>query len=219
MTSVVVFDLDGVLWDSSAIHEAAFRQVLDEFGFHQIDFDYPSVAGRATHEVFRYLASLHLETFIYQQLEVMVTRKQEIARRHLRTSVSLNLSLISNIRHNSRFQTFALCTSSSKASLEIFFDHTALRNCFSVVLCANDVSRSKPEPDIYVKASNLLKVPASQMLVVEDSKSGIHSALKAGSTICHYHYDAHSCDVDHEAFPHHAIEDPNHSLWTSPGRK
>jgi beta-phosphoglucomutase-like phosphatase (HAD superfamily) len=61
----------------------------------------------------------------------------------------------------------------------------------------------------------LLKIPTSELLVVEDSVSGISSAKAAGSNICHFHFEHSRCEVDHQQFPAQNIENPNHPIWNS----
>jgi len=76
-----------------------------------------------------------------------------------------------------------LATSSSRNEVEAFLDRFELRDCFDVTLSLDDVTRAKPDPEIYVSAARRLDVPAGEMLVVEDSEHGVRAAKSAGA-IC-----------------------------------
>lgn len=74
----------------------------------------------------------------------------------------------------------AIATSSTGAELDAFLQKFDLAAFFDVTLSRDDVSRTKPDPEIYRVAAQRLGVPPHQLLVVEDSEFGIQSARAAG---------------------------------------
>lgn len=76
-----------------------------------------------------------------------------------------------------------IVTSASRASVKPMLRHglgPKLKACVDVLVCGDDVSRKKPHPDLYRLALERLAVPASACLAIEDSASGLASALAAG---------------------------------------
>lgn len=60
---------------------------------------------------------------------------------------------------------------------------TKIKDYFDVIVCGDQVERSKPEPDIYIKAAELLGLPPKACYAVEDSKNGLLSAHRAGCQV------------------------------------
>lgn len=65
-------------------------------------------------------------------------------------------------------------------NINFVLDNLHLRHYFSAIVSADDVSRSKPHPETYLKAAALLNVPPEQCVVFEDAPKGVEAALKAG---------------------------------------
>jgi len=74
----------------------------------------------------------------------------------------------------------SLATSTNKHSVQYLLKHLQIDKYFEVILTGDDVSKSKPHPEIYLRAVKLLKLKKEYCIVFEDSINGIKSALKAG---------------------------------------
>jgi HAD superfamily hydrolase (TIGR01509 family) len=77
----------------------------------------------------------------------------------------------------------AIGTSSGRRSLEAILSRFALEPRFQFILTAEDITRGKPDPEIYLKAAARFGIPPSQMLVLEDSQTGCRSAAAAGALV------------------------------------
>jgi HAD superfamily hydrolase (TIGR01509 family) len=76
-----------------------------------------------------------------------------------------------------------IATTSSRANVEALLRSNLGRQWqawFAVVVCGEDVSAKKPHPEVYSRALESLRVPSSTVLAIEDSPSGVESALAAG---------------------------------------
>ena len=78
----------------------------------------------------------------------------------------------------------ALVTSSGRALVEVALD-TLGRESFDAVVCGDEVDATKPHPEPYLTAARLLGVPIGECVAVEDSATGVRSALAAGATVLH----------------------------------
>nr|MDT0657553.1 HAD family phosphatase [Micromonospora sp. DSM 115978] len=76
----------------------------------------------------------------------------------------------------------ALVTSTSRALVELALA-TLGRDNFDVVVCGDEVSANKPDPEPYLTAARLLAVPPAACVAIEDSPAGVASALAAGATV------------------------------------
>ncbi|MDM4718914.1 HAD family phosphatase [Micromonospora sp. WMMA1363] len=76
----------------------------------------------------------------------------------------------------------ALVTSSGRALVEVALD-TLGRDSFDVVVCGDEVDAAKPHPEPYLTAARLLGVPIGRCVAIEDSPTGVASALAAGAAV------------------------------------
>jgi len=89
----------------------------------------------------------------------------------------------------------AVCTSSRRAYAERLLGNHGLGHHFAFLLCAEDVTNSKPDPEIYRTAASRFGIDPSAMLVLEDSPAGLSAAKAAGAfavAIPHEHCPASS---------------------------
>jgi HAD superfamily hydrolase (TIGR01509 family) len=76
----------------------------------------------------------------------------------------------------------ALVTNTGRALTEMALDVIG-REHFAVTVCGDEVPRGKPDPDPYLRAAQLLEVPAADCLAVEDSPTGARAAERAGAAV------------------------------------
>ncbi len=74
----------------------------------------------------------------------------------------------------------AIASSSEREYIEYVLDKLNIKDFFEIIISGYDVKKSKPEPDIFLKASEILKIDPKECLVIEDSMNGILAAKRAG---------------------------------------
>jgi beta-phosphoglucomutase-like phosphatase (HAD superfamily) len=75
----------------------------------------------------------------------------------------------------------AVASNAVRASVELMLDRADLRKYFDIVLSNQDVTKPKPDPEIYLTAAERLQLSPNQCLVLEDNFNGIQSARNAGT--------------------------------------
>lgn len=181
MVEGIIFDLDGVLIDSSVCHRDAFQAVFAPYGIH--DFDYPTYAGKRTPDV---IAEIFLRAGIAANPEVIAQTAQEksrLARQFLGEKEPLVEGCPEILKQLAGRYSLALATSGSRPSLEMFLDLTDCRPLFRSILSGEDVAYAKPDPEIYRRSAEALGIPSIHCLVVEYSVAGVQAARAAGATV------------------------------------
>ena len=207
--STVIFDLDGVLWDSTPFHARAYHQVLETENI--LEFRYSQYAGMTTKECLKQVFRLQRRDVSEAKLNELSSMKSRLAlcalERHPPVLVGCR-NLIEKLRSKRQV---ALASSASPATVELFLKTSGCNGLFSTVLNATSVDRHKPAPDIYLKACELLKTDPSKVLVVEDAVAGIIAAKAAGT--CVWAVDS-TCPAEEllAAGAHHVIHSPNELL-------
>ena len=183
MISTLLFDMDGVLLDSSAIHTIAYLDTFKAFDI-EIEFDYSDSAGKSTldvmTEVVSNLGSTNLDP------KHLTKYKQECVKRSFKNLLEIPLfpsveEVLFELSTNFRL---ALCTSASRGTVDAFFRSRVTKELFTEVITSDQVFSSKPEPEIYLLAMHKLSVTASECLVIEDSLAGLKSGLASGARVC-----------------------------------
>lgn len=176
----VALDMDGVLLDSSAVHEGAFNEALAPYG---ITVDYSSVAGMRTREVIE--GAVRGLGLAPEQVDALVKDKQRLAVERLARDLPVYPDAAPLLARLAPRFPLALCTSGSRASMANVISQGGFADSFEVMLCGDDVARAKPDPEVYRRASEALGLPPGDVLAVEDSASGIEAARAAGCQVVH----------------------------------
>jgi HAD superfamily hydrolase (TIGR01509 family) len=180
-SKAVIFDMDGVLIDSSAIHDAAFREVLRPYQVW--NFKYSSIAGMRTNEALRLLLSACGVGCGDSEVAALSKRKSEIARAAISELNPVAPDCIEVLTTLGREHRLALASSASRETIGVFLRRNALAGLFEAVLAGDDVVRAKPDPQIYMMCCDRLGLPPTECLVIEDAVSGVCSAKLAGTFV------------------------------------
>jgi HAD superfamily hydrolase (TIGR01509 family) len=187
MLKAIIFDCDGVIADTEPIHMSAFGRVLAEEGItlaeedyfaHYLAFDDRGCFTRAFGERGEELST--------EKLSELITRKAGYVENAMRSGLVLLPGAADLIRLAAQRYPLAIASGALRAEIETVVNHGKLHDCFRVIVSAEDVPRSKPYPDPFLKALELLNVPAidpidaSECLVIEDSIHGIRASHQAG---------------------------------------
>ncbi len=176
-----LFDLDGTLIDSSALHARAYQAVIDrEVPQHSEAFDYDKVTGKTTLEVFTQMVDG--DSDLGREL---TTQKQALYRQLVNDgeleampgALEL-LELLKNLQKGVQ-----LVTSSSRKSVEVALKSTKLDQFLDQLVTADDVKHGKPAPDCYQLAMRNVNASSEKCIVFEDALAGIRSAQAAGLAV------------------------------------
>jgi len=170
--SAVVFDLDGVLVDSTAYVEQQWRRWASSRGLRPEPF-LRVCHGRRALETIR-MAAPHLDA----EAEVRAFVPLEDSASEPLGPLPGALRLLTALPVG----TWAVATSGSRPVATSRL-HRAGLPIPPVLVCAEDVTRGKPSPDAYLLAARSLGCPPDQVLVVEDAPAGIQAARTAGMAI------------------------------------
>lgn len=175
--ALVVFDLDGVLVDSSGCHARGYADLWERLAV--TGPPYERVAGRATVDVVEEFTR-HLAPSP-DRLGEWVRYKQERARHHLEASTVAFPDTVGAVQRLARRFPLALATGASRQTALQLLDRMELRPFFPVVIAAEDAARGKPDPEPFRLAIEASGGRPERSLVIEDSRAGLSAALASGA--------------------------------------
>ncbi|MFA5051750.1 MAG: HAD family phosphatase [Patescibacteria group bacterium] len=187
MIKAIVFDLDGVLIDSEPLWEQSTWEYLRakcgpnaHKKFNEKDLD-REVRGRTQIFISRYLKK-HLN--IPDSIDKIITDRLKILLRlfnkHLKLAPGA-LSLITRLRRHG--YPIMIASSGPRNIIQHVIRRFHLKTYFQAVLTGDDMKYSKPHPWVYKRAAIILKIKPAEMLVIEDSISGIQAGVRAGAKV------------------------------------
>ena len=175
----VLFDLDGLLADTEIISLKVYQELLEDFGipFTEETYSREYSGHREEENVQRFLDTYDLPWNFDQTLAKVYELEAQI----LAKGVNLKKGAKNLLTYLQREGVpIALATSSVESRARMILDSNGILSLFDHLVFAKDVKRSKPYPDIFLKACSDLNVLPENCLVLEDSEAGIEAASRAG---------------------------------------
>jgi beta-phosphoglucomutase len=184
----VIFDFDGVLVNSEPLHYLAFHEVLagEEIELTETEY-YNEMIGFDDRGAFNHIFKLHGRALDPKTFLRVMTLKSEKMRELIEGRRDLALPGAEEfVRGLWRNYPLAVCSGALREEIELMLEAAALRDCFSVIVAAEDVTVGKPDPQGYLLTAKLLNEKAKRtskpadFLIVEDAPTVIKSVKKVG---------------------------------------
>ena len=178
----VVFDVDGVLFDTERLTQQTWLTASRELGWPQVGEAYLEFVGQNRADIHQKMVDLFGEEFPREHF--MRTCSSYSQARMEREGVPMKPGVreILDFLKDRNIPT-ALATTTSGERPARRMEMTGLGPYFSAIVTGDQVEHSKPDPEIYLRACRALGVSPEQAVAVEDSRNGILSAHGAGMQV------------------------------------
>lgn len=176
---LAVFDLDGTLFDTKNVNFHAYQRAIKESGFDiNIDYQYycdfcngnhykvfiPQIIPEISEE------ALHL---IHERKKVAYADYLDRARKN-----DFLFFLIDSIRDE---YAIALVTTASRKNTQDILEKFSIGDCFDITITQEDVEKTKPSPECFLKAMKEMGISPEGTIIFEDSDTGIEAAKRSGA--------------------------------------
>lgn len=180
--TAVIFDLDGVICSTDEYHYRAWKQLADEL---HIPFDRTvnnrlrGVSRMASLEIV--LEQYHGPVLSGEQKTKLADHKNAMYRESLKAMTPADLSKeVKDTLDALRSKGYLLGIGSSSKNTPFILERIGLAHYFDAVVDGNQISHSKPDPEVFLKAAEALSKAPEQCLVVEDAVSGAEAGHAGG---------------------------------------
>jgi len=173
----IIFDVDGVLFDTEPLHAMAWKETARRNNFIVTDQELTRWVGRPCAAFAEYLSKKNQEKYT---MESLLYQKETLFYELISTKPVFNTGLKDLLITLSGIFLFSWATSSPRKNVELLFRNAGILKLFTSGICLEDVEKVKPDPESYRKACGVLNLPAGECMAIDDSTSGVASASGAG---------------------------------------
>ena len=179
----VLFDLDGVLLDALEWHFAAFNEAIQHFGVSLDRTEHENVFnGLSTKQKLKILSDKgYIPSRLHSTINIM---KQSFTKEKILLNCRPIFDqeyLLTNLKQRNII--LGVCTNSVRETLNLALDKLQIEKFFNVTLSNEDVTKPKPDAEIYLKAMTMVGVDPHETLIIEDNPNGIKAATSSGANV------------------------------------
>lgn len=177
----IIFDMDGLLFDTEMIYYQSTQKIADQLGFpysKELYLNFLGVSDEEVqenyHRIFKDYGKEKVTEFIDLSYADTI---QEFEKGNVPLKKGAKELLVFLEEQNIPR---VVASSNVRPAIELLLENAGIRSYFDTIISAEDVSRAKPDPEIFQKAVAHLQTENHRTLVLEDSEHGVTAAYQAG---------------------------------------
>lgn len=178
----IIFDLDGVICHTDHYHYLAWKELADKLGIYfdkTINNRLRGVSRMESLEII--LERWNGEPFTHEQKVRFAEEKNELYKASLQKMSPADLSAeVKDTLDELRSRGLLLAIGSSSRNARLILSRIGLENYFDAISDGNNITKSKPDPEVFLMAAEFVNQAPKDCLVVEDAKAGVDAAVAGG---------------------------------------
>ncbi len=176
-----IFDMDGVIVDSNPLHRIAWEEYNRRHGIKTTEEMHRRMYGKRNDRIVR---DFFGESLSEDEVFAHGAQKEALYRKML--GPGLEAALVPGVRdflQRHRGIPIAMATNAEPANVDFVLGDAGLREYFSAIVDGHQVANPKPNPEVYLRAAELLGVAPEYCVVFEDSHAGVQAGIAAGMRV------------------------------------
>jgi beta-phosphoglucomutase len=178
-----IFDLDGVIVDTAKYHYLAWKKLANELGFEFTKEQNEMFKGVSRRQCLEILLEIGKIEATQKQFDTWMIKKNED---YLKFIANMNASeilpdvprILEFLKENS----IPIALGSASKNARSILEKVGLLHYFNTIVDGNNVTKAKPDPEVFLLAAKELGVKASDCVVFEDAVAGVEAANSAKMT-------------------------------------
>ena len=176
----IIFDLDGVICSTDQSHYLAWKALADRLGIYFDEEINGQLRGVSRMESLEIVLGRHSSDYSAEEKMALAAEKNEIYKSYLASMTPGDLSKeVRMTLHTLRQRGYLLAIGSSSKNTKQILTQLGLGQFFDAIADGTMITKSKPDPEVFLLAASMLGVSPENAIVIEDAESGIRAA-KAG---------------------------------------
>ena len=186
---LVIFDMDGTIFDSERINFEAKYDVAGQYGYDLKLDDYIRTLGTYGIEENNIVRGIYGEEYPAETINIKA--RSEVINRIRSAGMPVKPGVIQTLHYlKERGIRCCIATSSPSENARVYLSHALIDDevrdisgFFEFIISGDDITYSKPDPEIFISACKKANVDPENALVIEDSDNGVLAASNAGITV------------------------------------
>lgn len=182
--TAVIFDLDGVICSTDQYHYLAWKEIADNEGIYFDEEINNRLRGVSRMESLEIILERASRTYTEEEKNAMAEKKNDSYRKLLEQMTPADLPEdAAKTLKSLKAKGIKTAIGSSSKNTPVILNQIGLNDAFDAVSDGNNITKSKPDPEVFIKAAEMLREDPANCLVVEDARAGV-AAAKAGGFDC-----------------------------------
>ena len=176
----VVFDMDGVIFDSERLSKEVWLEIAEECGIEGFSPVYDEIIGVNKAGGRQIVCEAYGKDFPFDEIhaEAAVRKLPKCPNGHYPLKAGI-VELLTFLKEQN--YKIGLASSTEESVVRMHLEKSGLISYFDCLICGNMVANSKPHPEIFLVACETLGVTPGETYIIEDSYNGIRAAASAGA--------------------------------------
>lgn len=177
----IIFDLDGVICSTDHHHYLAWKALADRLNIPFNETDNNRLRGVSRMESLNIVLEKSDKAYSNEEKAAMATEKNDTYRELLGRMSTADLSdEVKRALDDMRARGLKLAIGSSSKNTPFILERLGLADFFDAVADGNCITHSKPHPEVFLKAAEMICLKPENCLVVEDAHAGVEAAVSGG---------------------------------------
>ncbi len=180
-TKACIFDLDGVIVDTAKFHYLAWKRLASDLDIAFTEHDNERLKGVSRMTSLEIILDLGGRKLTLKEKEKLAATKNDwyveyISRMTPEDILPGSLEFIESLRRKK----IKIALGSASRNTPLILDRVGMKNVFDAVADGNIIHKAKPDPEVFLKAAEMIDVERERCVVFEDASAGVKAALNAG---------------------------------------
>ena len=181
MIKGLIFDLDGVIVNTERNHFLAWKQIANELGIRFTDKENEALKGVGRRDSLLSILKFGNLSLNEEKINELLDQKNELYKSSIRYLSKLDiLDGVEELLEEAKNKNISLAIGSSSKNALFILEKLEITNYFKIIVDGCMVNKLKPNPEVFIKAADFMKLNPSECIVFEDAASGIQAAKSGG---------------------------------------
>ena len=184
MIKAIIFDMDGLMIDSERVTFECYQEILKGMNLTMDEEFYKTLLGKPLKGIYQRFYDVYGNDFpiedVIKDVHALMAKCFETEGVPIKTGLK---SLLEYLKENN-YKTI-VATSSNRDRVDTILSQAQITDYFDDSICGDEVTKGKPNPEVFLKSCQKLGVNVDEAIVLEDSEAGIQASYDAGiKVIC-----------------------------------
>lgn len=184
MIKAIIFDMDGLMIDSERVTFECYQEILKGMNLTMDEEFYKTLLGKPLKGIYQRFYDVYGNDFpiedVIKDVHALMAKRFETEGVPIKTGLK---SLLEYLKENN-YKTI-VATSSNRDRVDTILSQAQITDYFDDSICGDEVTKGKPNPEVFLKSCQKLGVNVDEAIVLEDSEAGIQASYDANiKVIC-----------------------------------